>query len=65
MGSGRNAAGLAIGVGTLLVTAALARRPLSETEVDAFTAVNHVPDRPFPMIWAAMQYGTYGTVPAM
>ena len=64
MGSGRNTAGLAVGVGTLLVTASLARRPLSGTEVAAFTTVNHLPDRPFPMIWGAMQYGTYGTVPA-
>ena len=61
--STRDLAGLALGVGTLVGTAALARRPISRTEVLAFRTVNDLPGAGFPVIWLPMQYGTFGTVP--
>ena len=61
--STRDLAGLALGVGTLVGTAALARRPISRTEVQAFRPVNDLPGAGFPVIWLPMQYGTFGTVP--
>ena len=57
-------AGLAAGIGTLLAAAALARRPLTQTEVRAFRIANGLPDAGYPAIWVPMQYGTFGTVPA-
>ena len=62
--STRDLAGLALGVGTLVGTAALARRPISRTEVLAFRTVNDLPEAGWPAIWLPMQYGTFGTVPA-
>ncbi len=62
--STRDLAGLALGVGTLVGTAALARRPISRTEVLAFRAVNDLPEAGYPAVWLPMQYGTFGTVPA-
>ncbi|HVD69601.1 MAG TPA: phosphatase PAP2 family protein [Actinomycetota bacterium] len=61
--STRDLAGLALGVGIFVGTAALARRPISRTEVQAFRAVNDLPGAGFPVIWLPMQYGTFGTVP--
>jgi membrane-associated phospholipid phosphatase len=62
--STRDLAGLALGVGTFVGTAALARRPISRTEVLSFRTVNDLPGAGFPVIWLPMQYGTFGTVPA-
>jgi undecaprenyl-diphosphatase len=62
--AGRNVAGLAVGIGTLLGTAVLARRPRSQTEIRIFRAANNLPTRAYPAIWIPMQYGTFGTVPA-
>jgi glycosyltransferase 2 family protein len=62
--STRDLAGLGLGVGIFVGTAALARRPISRTEVQAFRAVNDLPAAGFPAIWLPMQYGTFGTVPA-
>lgn len=62
--STRDLAGLALGVGTLVGTAAFARRPISRTEVLAFRDVNDLPEAGWPAIWLPMQYGTFGTVPA-
>jgi glycosyltransferase 2 family protein len=59
----RNVAGLAVGVGTLLGTAALARRPTPKTEARLFRAINRLPGWAYPAIWPPMQYGTFGTVP--
>ena len=56
---------LAVGVGALLGAAALARRPLSQTEVRTFHAVNGLPDQISPVVWPPMQYGTFGTVPVI
>ena len=61
--STRDLAGLALGVGTFVGTAALARRPISRTEVQAFRTVNDLPGAAFPAVWLPMQYGTFGTVP--
>ena len=61
--STRDVAALAVGIGTLLVTAALARRPLAQAEVRGFRIANDLPDGAFPIIWIPMQYGTFGAVP--
>lgn len=61
--STRDLAGLALGVGTLVGTTALARRSISRIEVQAFRTVNDLPGAGFPVIWLPMQYGTFGTVP--
>ena len=61
--STRDLAGLALGIGTLIGTAALARRPISRTEVLAFRTVNDLPGAAFPVVRLPMQYGTFGTVP--
>jgi membrane-associated phospholipid phosphatase len=55
---------LAFGVGTVLGTAALARRPIMPTEIRIFRMANGLPDKAYPVIWVPMQYGTLGTVPA-
>jgi len=60
----RAEAGLLVGFGTLLGTAALVRRPLTRAEVLVFRAVNDLPSGAYPAIWLPMQYGTFGTVPA-
>jgi undecaprenyl-diphosphatase len=62
---GRDLAAVAAGIGGLLGAAALARRPLTRTEVETFRIVNAIPDGAYPTIWAPMQYGTFGTVPLM
>jgi membrane-associated phospholipid phosphatase len=63
--STREIAGLAVGVGTLLGTAALARRPITQTEIATFRTANDLSDAGYPAIWMPMQYGTFGTVPAV
>jgi membrane-associated phospholipid phosphatase len=59
----RNAVGMAVGVGALVGSAVLARRPRSQTEIRLFRAANELPAAAFPVIWTVMQYGTFGTVP--
>jgi len=63
--SARNIAGLAFGVGTLLGAAALARRPITPTEIRTFREANELPGRVYGAIWIPMQFGTFGTVPAV
>jgi glycosyltransferase 2 family protein len=60
---GASLAGLAIGIVTLLGTAALSRRPISPTETRVFRTANGLPGRGYPVIWMPMQYGTFGAVP--
>ncbi len=60
----RNLAGLAAGVGGLVGSAALARRPLSNAETRIFHLVNGLPGWAYRAVWPPMQYGTFGTVPA-
>ncbi len=62
-GRDRRLTAVAVGIGTLLAAAALARRPLTGTEVRTFRLVNGLPDGAYPLVWVPMQYGTYGTVP--
>jgi membrane-associated phospholipid phosphatase len=57
-------AGFALGVGTLLGAAVLARRPITQTELRTFREVNELPGDVYWAIWLPMQYGTFGTVPA-
>jgi membrane-associated phospholipid phosphatase len=59
----RNIAGLTVGVAVLVGSAVLARRPRSGAEVGIFRSANTLPNRAFPLIWTAMQYGTFGVVP--
>ena len=59
----RNVAGLAVGIGALLGSAALARRPISGVETRVFRAANGLPTEAYRAIWVPMQYGTFGTVP--
>jgi undecaprenyl-diphosphatase len=54
---------LALGLGILVGSGALARRPRSSTEVEIFRGANELPSEAFPAIWTVMQYGTFGTVP--
>jgi membrane-associated phospholipid phosphatase len=63
--STRDLAGLACGVGIFLGTAALARRSITHAEIQTFRAVNDLPGAGYPAIWLPMQYGTFGTVPAV
>jgi glycosyltransferase 2 family protein len=62
---GRDAVGLCAGVAVLAVSGAIARRGVSPTELNVFRSANGLPDAAFPAIWAPMQYGTFGTVPAL
>lgn len=62
--STRSLGGLAVGVGALLGTATLARRPITHAETRTFRMANRLPGAGYPAIWAPMQYGTFGTVPA-
>ena len=55
---------MAAGVGTLLGTASLARRPITQAEIRTFRMANGLPGAGYPAIWIPMQYGTFGTVPA-
>jgi undecaprenyl-diphosphatase len=57
-------AGLTLGLGVLAGSALLARRARSETEIQIFRSANDLPNGAFLPIWTAMQYGTFGTVPA-
>lgn len=61
----RSAIRLALGAAGLLATSAVARRGLPAAERDAFRAANDVPVEAYPVLWAPMQYGTFGTAPAL
>ena len=61
----RDAAGLVLGLSVLTASAILARRPRSQTEIDLFRSANDLPNEAFRPIWAVMQYGTFGAVPAV
>lgn len=54
-----------MGIGTLLGSATLARRPITHAEVQTFRTANDLPGGGYPAIWIPMQYGTFGTVPAV
>jgi undecaprenyl-diphosphatase len=54
-----------LGSAGLLATASAARRGLAPGEEDAFRVANELPDDVYPVVWAPMQYGTYGTTPAL
>ena len=58
-------AGAAIGFAALVTAGAIARRGVGEVETAAFHRVNRLPDAFFRTIWVPMQYGTFGTVPAL
>ena len=58
-------AGLVIGSAVLLSAASAARKAVGDLERRAFRSINELPDRPYRLVWALMQYGTFGTVPAM
>jgi membrane-associated phospholipid phosphatase len=61
-----DAARLVVGVAGLAVTASLARDEPTAIEIEIFRrAQTLVPDPAFPGVWLAMQYGTFGTVPAL
>ena len=57
--------GAALGTAVLIGTGALARRNLTPTETRVFRWANRLPDDVFRAIWLPMQYGTFGTVPAL
>src|SRR5207247_6405536 len=48
-----------------MLTGAWARRGVPRTEVQIFKWANGLPDDAFHPIWVPMQYGTFGTVPAL
>jgi membrane-associated phospholipid phosphatase len=62
--SARNVAGLALGLGALLWSAARAREGLTDDEVDIFRFANGLPEGAYRAVWAPMQYGTFAVVPA-
>jgi undecaprenyl-diphosphatase len=61
----RNVAGVVAGTAVVIGAGALARRRRSPTEVRLFRLANDLPDRAYRLIWIPMQYGTFGTVPAL
>jgi len=61
----RGAIGVLLGTAGLLVSGAVARRGLPAAERDVFRAANDVPIEAYPVIWAPMQFGTFGTAPAL
>lgn len=56
---------LGLGAAILTGAGALARRDVTGTEVRIFRWANGLPDGAFRAIWVPMQYGTFGTVPAL
>lgn len=54
-----------LGGAGLVATASAARRGLAPGEEDAFRVANELPDDVYPVLWAPMQYGTFGTTPAL
>jgi membrane-associated phospholipid phosphatase len=60
----RDLAGMGVGLGVLIGSALVARRPRGGSEIELFRSANDLPNEAFPAVWAAMQYGTFGAVPA-
>lgn len=52
-----------MGLGALVGSAMVARLPRGESEIEIFRSANDLPNEAFPLIWTAMQYGTFGAVP--
>lgn len=61
----RDVRGLVIGGSVLLVTGAMARRGVAPGEERVFRSANELSDEVYRPVWAVMQYGTLGTVPAI
>jgi undecaprenyl-diphosphatase len=61
----RNLVRLLVGGVVLPVTAAAARRGVTETEAGFFRLANELHDDAFHKIWLPMQYGTFATVPIL
>ena len=49
----------------LAASGSLARRGVSAVEAEAFHRVNDLPDGGYRAAWVPMQFGTFGTVPAL
>jgi membrane-associated phospholipid phosphatase len=58
-------AGLILGSAALLSSASRARQGVTDPERRVFRSINELPDRLYRPVWAVMQYGTFGTVPAL
>jgi glycosyltransferase 2 family protein len=57
---------LGVGLVGLMTTAVLAGERPGERETEIFRAAQSmVPRSAFPVVWVPMQYGTFGTVPAL
>jgi membrane-associated phospholipid phosphatase len=61
----RDAVALAAGIAGVVVSARIARGGLVEGEDEVFRVANDLPRAAFDAIWLPMQYGTFGTVPAL
>ena len=58
-------AGLVLGGGLVVASGLLARQDVGAAESGAFHLVNGLPDGAYRPVWLPMQYGTFGTVPAL
>jgi membrane-associated phospholipid phosphatase len=58
-------AGAVLGASVLIGAGALASRGVSPPEIRVFRRANELPDEAFRAVWAPMQYGTFGAVPAL
>jgi undecaprenyl-diphosphatase len=61
----RDAVAFAAGIAGVVVSARIARDGLAEGEDEVFRAANELPRAAYDAIWLPMQYGTFGTVPAL
>jgi membrane-associated phospholipid phosphatase len=61
----RDLLGLFGGLVVLVASGAIARRGVGRAEDRVFRVVNRLSDRAFGSIWLPMQYGTFGTAPAL
>src|SRR3989442_14656988 len=57
--------GVALGGAVLIAAGVLARGGARRGEVGIFRRANTLPDEAFPAVWIPMQYGTFGTIPAL
>jgi hypothetical protein len=55
----------ALGASVLIGAGALASRGVWPAEIRVFRWANELPDEAFRAVWAPMQYGTFGAVPAL